>query len=182
MVAEAAMSSRDTILDALKDVEGPPLSEPLHVPTEGDTEARFAREIAALGAEIVSADRLAELKGASVFADDDVPAEYYAGLTPTASVWEAEIGMTLADLGVAETGSLVLSAGPKRHRLASLAPPHHIALLPRANLVQTLDEAMMRLGPRTGVFITGPSRTADIEGVLVRGIHGPGKLWVLLTD
>jgi L-lactate dehydrogenase complex protein LldG len=70
-----------------------------------------------------------------------------------------------------------VSAANGRSRLASLAPPVHIALV--EDIVGTLDEAIARIDGRTHVVITGTSRTADIEGVLVRGVHGPRKLFVV---
>ncbi len=176
------MSSRDSILDSLTDLEGG-LPTPFAAPAvSGDLVAVFTGSLTGLGAEMVSREQLTELAGKTVFADADVPVELLSGLVPTESVWDAEVGITFADFGVAETGSLVLSAGPGRHRLASLAPPLHVAVLSRKNILANLEEAIARLGVRTSVVITGPSRTADIEGVLVRGIHGPGRVLVLLTD
>jgi L-lactate dehydrogenase complex protein LldG len=177
------MSDRSKVMDALTDRSGGELPPPWPGPlVEGDLVARFSAELAPLGAEVVTAERLAELAGMSVFADADVPAEYVKGLVRTEDVWSAEVGMTLADYGIADTGSLVLNAGPCRHRLASRAPPHHVAVLARAKILTASEAAIAALTDRTTVFITGPSRTADIEGVIVRGIHGPRRLWVLITD
>ena len=96
------------------------------------------------------------------------------------SIWDAEVGVTMADLAVAETGSLLLATGPGRPRMVSLSPKIHVVLVPRERIVGTLAEAFARLSDRTSVLITGPSRTADIEGVLVRGVHGPGEIHVVV--
>ena len=135
-----------------------------------------------LGAEAVTIDRLPELAGQTVFTDADVPPEFLKGLVPTADVWAADVGITLVDYAIADTGSLVLNAGQGRYRLASLAPPHHVAIVSRARILPTSEAAVATLGSRTTVFVTGPSRTADIEGVIVRGIHGPRRLWVVISD
>lgn len=94
-------------------------------------------------------------------------------------VWEAEVGISTADIAVAETGSLILATSASRTRLISLCPPMHVAIVPRDRIVATLAEAFSTLSDRTTVMITGPSRTADIEGVLVRGVHGPGQIMVV---
>lgn len=94
-------------------------------------------------------------------------------------IWQAEVGVTTADLAIAETGSLLLSTGPGRPRMLSLAPMMHVVIMPKERIVATLAEAFARLSDRTTVMITGPSRTADIEGVLVRGVHGPGDILVV---
>ncbi|MBS1713310.1 MAG: lactate utilization protein [Armatimonadetes bacterium] len=107
----------------------------------------------------------------------DVPAE--AGPFEPAGPWEADLGITAALVAVAESGSLLVTGG---RRLGSLAPPVHVATVPRAAIVGTLDEAIERTGHQTSVLVTGPSRTADIEGVLVRGVHGPREVFVLVTD
>lgn len=94
--------------------------------------------------------------------------------------WTSPVGITWADLAIAETATVMLSAGLDRPRLASLAPPIHIVLVRESDIVPHLEDAMDRFGAgRTSVLITGPSRTADIEGVLVRGVHGPGQLIVV---
>lgn len=139
----------------------------------------FALRLEALGGRVATMEEAIELSNGKVCwrdKDCEVP-----GLTEwsASSPWEAEIGFTKGDLAVAETGSIVLSAGPGRARLASLASVHHIALVPLGSVVQSMEEAFERMSRRTSVIITGPSRTADIEGVLVRGIHGPRDLWVV---
>jgi len=95
------------------------------------------------------------------------------------SVWEAEVGVTIADMAIAETGSILMSTGPGKPRLTSLTPILHVAIVPRIRIVATMAEAFSRLSDRTTVMVTGPSRTADIEGILVRGVHGPGDVVVI---
>jgi L-lactate dehydrogenase complex protein LldG len=98
--------------------------------------------------------------------------------------------LTGADAAVAESGSFALVNGPGRGRLASLLPPLHVALLPAARIVRSLPEAMDLLmshfgpalfGERSNlVFVTGPSRTADIELSLTLGVHGPREVHVVV--
>ncbi len=98
----------------------------------------------------------------------------------------AAFGITSADWALADTGSLVLLASREEARLISLLPPAHVAVVPRAKILTGLDELLSIL-PRPAeasssmVLITGPSRTADIEQILVRGVHGPGEIHVILV-
>lgn len=99
----------------------------------------------------------------------------------------AALGVTEADLGVAETGSLYQDATSLALRLASMLPPVHVAVLPTDRIVATLEEALpyiMSRGqpPAYAAFITGPSRTADIERVLTIGVHGPAEVHILCVD
>ena len=79
-----------------------------------------------------------------------------------------------------------MMASPADARLISLLPPAHIAVLPAERILSGLDE-LFTLDPRPAdhtsstVFITGPSRTADIEQLLVRGVHGPGEIHVVVV-
>jgi L-lactate dehydrogenase complex protein LldG len=104
----------------------------------------------------------------------------------------ANVGITGVDFALAETGSLVVTSWTEGAQLASLAPPVHVALYRASQLVATLDEALERLRVacasreaawgRSVVFITGTSRTADIEQILIRGVHGPGEVHVILVE
>ena len=99
----------------------------------------------------------------------------------------ADLGVTGALLGVASSGSILTAAGPASSRLASLLPPAHLAILPAERLVPGFEELFAALGDHiegasSAVLITGPSRTADIEMVLVRGVHGPRHVHVLLVE
>jgi L-lactate dehydrogenase complex protein LldG len=97
-----------------------------------------------------------------------------------------DVGITSADYALADTGTLVMLAGPHEARLVSLLPPAHIAVVPRDRILTGLDELFSVL-PRPAeqtssmVLITGPSRTADIEQILVRGVHGPGQITVVIV-
>ncbi len=97
----------------------------------------------------------------------------------------ADAGITEAQWGIAETGTLVLASGAERHRLTSLVPPIHIALVPASRIVATMPSVLKQLTGSDGrhqavTFITGPSRTADIELTLVVGVHGPKELHVIV--
>jgi L-lactate dehydrogenase complex protein LldG len=99
----------------------------------------------------------------------------------------ADFGITTADFALADTGTLVMLASPQDARLISLLPPAHIAVVPAARLLSGLDELFSLLpdpARQTSslVLITGPSRTGDIEQILVRGVHGPGKITVIIVE
>ena len=98
----------------------------------------------------------------------------------------AGCGITGADYALADTGSLVMLSSGQEARMISLLPPVHIALVSCGRLLTGLDELLAILpqpAERTSsmVLITGPSRTADIEQILVRGVHGPGEIHVVLV-
>jgi L-lactate dehydrogenase complex protein LldG len=84
-------------------------------------------------------------------------------------------GITLARGAIAETGSLVIDDASTSHRLGALAPWIHIAVLRPSDLWRNVPEAIGKLGNDPNViWITGPSKTADVEGILIEGVHGPG--------
>lgn len=92
-----------------------------------------------------------------------------------ARVDEYAFGVTRATAGIAESGSLLITGDDTASRLGALAPWIHIAVLERANIVRTIPDAIALLGPQTNaLFVTGPSKTADVEGILIKGVHGPG--------
>ena len=100
---------------------------------------------------------------------------------------KADIGITSADYVLAETGTLVMLSSGHEERLVSLLPPVHMAIVPRSRILANLDE-LLTLLPKPAeqtssmVLITGPSRTADIEQILVRGVHGPGEIYTVIVE
>jgi L-lactate dehydrogenase complex protein LldG len=103
--------------------------------------------------------------------------------------FDCDIGITGAQWGAAETGTLVLESDLERNRIASLVPPVHVALLPSGRVRQNLGEVFQALDAlgrdglsRTVTFITGPSRTSDIELTLAIGVHGPAVLYVIIIE
>jgi L-lactate dehydrogenase complex protein LldG len=98
----------------------------------------------------------------------------------------ADVGITSADYALSDTGTLVMISSPAEARLVSLLPMMHLAIVPRERVLTGLDE-LYTLLPRPAdqtssmVLITGPSRTADIEQILVRGVHGPGQIGVIIV-
>lgn len=161
-------------------------------PAPGDPWAQFVAMAESVQVEFAEA---LDLRGQSWIADEDArdialslvsSGRLWLDLErEVGSPWDAQVGLTLADRAVAETGSLVIGAAPGRRRLNSLAPERHVALLHPKNVVPTLESLWTDDPPlydRTTVLITGPSRTADIEGVLVHGVHGPRSVTVLRLD
>ena len=104
-----------------------------------------------------------------------------------ADLFKYDVGVTGAQAGIAETGTLVLDSSVERNRLVSLVPPIHIAILDASRIYQTLGETLAALQSGEEVspaitFITGPSRTADIELTLAIGVHGPQQLYVIINQ
>ena len=109
-------------------------------------------------------------------------------ITPgTKDLFCYDIGITTAQAAIAETGTLVLESDREKHRLTSLLPPVHVAVIDSQMISATLGDGIRRLrrnseASRAITFITGPSRTADIELTLTVGVHGPKELYVIINE
>ncbi len=100
---------------------------------------------------------------------------------------EDAVGVTGAFAGVAETGTLMLLSGPEHPSTLNFLPDTHVVVLPAARIVGTYEDGLARLRargpmPRTLNFVTGPSRTADIEQTIQLGAHGPRRLHIVIVD
>ena len=99
---------------------------------------------------------------------------------------KAQAGITGADFAVAESGTIGLIHNKNQPRLISLAPVHHIAILPLDRLVPVYENVtetlygQRQIAPNHFTFITGPSMTGDIQAKLFKGMHGPKKLEIIL--
>ncbi|GAB7388768.1 lactate utilization protein [Bacillaceae bacterium] len=99
----------------------------------------------------------------------------------------ADIGIVLADYAVAHTGSVVAMSGPGKGRAVSLLPTAFVALVKAENVKTKLGDVMRELSgmndrlPAGVHFISGPSRSADIENDLTIGVHGPGIVYALVV-
>jgi L-lactate dehydrogenase complex protein LldG len=96
---------------------------------------------------------------------------------------KADAGLVVADFAIAHTGTVVLVSGKMRGRSVSLLPPAMVVLVRAEDVVTRMGEALTGLKKRyeakwpSGIhFVTGPSRSADIENDLTIGVHGPGKV------
>jgi len=102
-------------------------------------------------------------------------------------IFDFDVGITRAQAAIAETGTLVLDSSRERNRLVSVVPPVHIAIVSASRIYATLADvlAMLQDGRELSpaiTFITGPSRTADIELTLTIGVHGPQQLYVIIDE
>ncbi len=100
-----------------------------------------------------------------------------------ARVDDYAFGITAAAGAIAETGTLVLTDRGTSSRLGALAPWLHVAVLQRAQIFPDITAAVAALPADPNViWVTGPSKTADVEGILIEGVHGPGVQVALLVD
>lgn len=101
---------------------------------------------------------------------------------------ESRVAVSVAEMGMAETGTLVLYSGPASPTRLALLPEFHIVVLSVSNVVDYMEEVWQRMRergdfpPRSVNFITGPSRTADVEQTIQLGAHGPRALHLILVD
>jgi L-lactate dehydrogenase complex protein LldG len=99
-----------------------------------------------------------------------------------------DIGLTMVDFGIAETGTLVIDSSSEEVRLATMISEVHVAVLPKKRIraeafeIEADLRQLMGTAPNYAAFITGASRTADIERVLALGVHGPLELHILLLE
>ena len=164
---------------------------------------RFSAELTAVGGEIhrVAGDEQAaetirtilgeiEAKSVAVSDLDLLKNSDIGGIGQIAGpsrdvLFGVDAGISSAQLAIAETGTLVMRSSMERHRLVSLVPPVHICILNavdiRPSMIDVLEEMSNQIDPAI-TFITGPSRTSDIELTLAIGVHGPKRLIVVLID
>ncbi|HET6890745.1 MAG TPA: lactate utilization protein [Pyrinomonadaceae bacterium] len=102
-----------------------------------------------------------------------------------AGIFGYDVGVSAAQYAIADTGTLVLESDAEKHRLVSLVPPVHIAVIESDKICLTIAEALAKVNKGSDLspavtMITGPSRTADIELTLTIGVHGPQELYVIV--
>lgn len=140
--------------------------------------------------EIIAHDHpdLQQLELAPLFADVQIPFHLASGdgAEIQKNTRNSFIGITAADWGVAESATLIQLTADGRPRSTSLVPSVHIGVLPINRLLATLEQAYGMLMntplPDSFVFISGPSKTADIEAHMVHGAHGPREMHTILVD
>ena len=98
-----------------------------------------------------------------------------------------DVGITIADCALADTGTLIQSSPIKTPRTLSLVPPIHICILDVRTIYENMQAALMSEAynkhmPSNLIFISGPSKTADIQQTLAYGAHGPRELIVILME
>ncbi len=192
-----AASARDAMTHAPSDHAAPEPRVP--IPEPRDVVVRFTTQLDGVGAqwtlvrgEVEAARALRRIlsdAGARRVAGSDAP--LVARLLPERltrltrdELFTCDAGVTTAQWGIAETGTLVLESAREGSRLASLVPPMHVALLSTSRICASLADALARMDVASHAItlITGPSRTSDIELTLVVGVHGPQVVHILLLE
>jgi L-lactate dehydrogenase complex protein LldG len=163
----------------------------------GDPMAEFAERLRAVGGEVVAdAAALAELLRARGWTRGYCDPVLWPGLAAhfggdfsvetafdQARVDDYQFGITRGSGAIAETGTIILADASTSSRLGALAPWAHAAVISRRDLHSDLAQAVAALGSDPNVvWCTGPSKTADVEGILIEGVHGPGAQIALFVD
>lgn len=197
------MSSRASILNSIRShlAASPPqdpvqsVFSPVSTPQTTSVVELFKQNVEAVDGHCIIVQGEEELtrilkkfRGRIAVSDAPVLAGLAAGVAPDArDIFEFDVGITTAQAAIAETGTLVLDAARERHRFASLVPPVHVAIVDAASIFRTLGEALAFIHQDGNIspavtFVTGPSRTADIELTLAIGVHGPQELYVIVNE
>jgi L-lactate dehydrogenase complex protein LldG len=172
-------------------------------PLASDLVRCFGEQAARLSSDVARAETVAEIPGvvAQYLRQHELPKQgvCWPALAPYG--WQSAgielqargargndmLGITGAFVGIAETGTLMLLSGPDTPATVSLLPETHIAVLGAERIVATMEQAWDRLRlergslPRAVNFISGPSRTADIEQTVTLGAHGPYRVLIIIV-
>lgn len=193
------MSSRDDILRAVGTNKPPPVPLP-EIPTfdapAGDLTPLFADAVRSIGGQVEEVGAIEEV--ASILADRYPDVAVIASLCPEIDgtvaldairdphdLADLEVLVCKGQIGVAENGAIWLPESALGHRAAPFITQHLAVVLDKQQVVWNMHDAYARVrvdAEGFGVFIAGPSKTADIEQALVIGAHGPRSLTVLLVD
>lgn len=168
----------------------------------GDLVARFRDKAQSLASTVEQVDDYAAVPArvAAYLADLGLPAQAVTALDVAGLDWAAAglawrsgvavdadpVGISGCFCAIAETGTLMLLSGAATPASVSLLPETHIALVPAARIVATMEDAFALLRtergalPRAVNFVSGPSRTGDIEQTIVLGAHGPCRVHLIV--
>ena len=172
-------------------------------PLEGDLIVRFGDRARNLASDVAQVHSVTEIPAlvARYLSDRQLPMQgvCWPALAPygwssagielqtRAARGDDLVGVTGAFVGIAETGTLMLLSGPETPATVSLLPETHIAVLESGRIVATMEQAWDRLRvergtlPRAVNFVSGPSRTADIEQTVTLGAHGPYRVLIIIV-
>jgi L-lactate dehydrogenase complex protein LldG len=190
------MTTREAFLSKIRAAQPasrPRPDVPLFPTPEGDLKARFTTALTAMGGVCVDAASVNDVNAliASRFAEAKVIASAVPGVDGTrplapdtvpASLQDVDVGVVRGRFGVAETGSVWFSEQEYVVNSVGYLSQHLVVLLDPALLVEGLQQVYRRpdfKSARYAVLVTGPSATADIEGVLIRGAQGVRSLTVV---
>ncbi len=167
---------------------------------DGQAVIAFVARLKAAGVTVAEAAHVSEIPklAADYLRANNLPARLRMGSDPDLAglPWQIdvlhgraegsdEVSLSKAFAGVAETGTLVLTSGPDNPTTLNFLPETHIVVLRGADVVGGYEDVWDRLRkgpmPRTVNWVSGPSRTADIEQTIVMGAHGPRRLHVILA-
>ena len=201
------MSAREQIFAGIKSALAPlPHREPCPVVPHGvadpqwlagelDDAALFTKRATAAGTTVFASagdclSWLFENRAAKVYVPDslrDVTAKFDGMVElvheySRAQVDEIDAALTPAAGAIAESGSIILTDESTPDRLAALAPWTHIAVVRRETIFRSVADALAAMPDDPNIiWVTGPSKTADVEGILIQGVHGPGVQGCLLV-
>jgi L-lactate dehydrogenase complex protein LldG len=167
--------------------------------------ALFVEMASAANAAITRLDHLSDVPGAvaALLAQENLPAQIVASPALQELPWgdrpvltvrfdraqgSDHVAVTPAFAAIAETGTLMLVSGPDTPSTLNFLPDSHVVVLKASDVVGPYEDALDRLRarndgmPRTINFVTGPSRTGDIEQTIQLGAHGPRRLHILLVE
>ncbi|WP_250440024.1 LUD domain-containing protein [Caballeronia sp. AZ1_KS37] len=190
------MTTREAFLSKIRAAQPasrPRPDVPVFPSPEGELKARFTSALTAMGGTCVEAASLEDVNAliAARFADAKVIASAVPGVDGTrplssdtvpASLQDVDVGIVRGRFGVAETGSVWFSEEEYVVNAIGYLSQHLVVLLDAAQLVEGLQQVYRRddfKSARYAVLVTGPSATADIEGVLIRGAQGVRSLTVV---
>lgn len=211
MTDRAAMSPRDAVLERIRaaladrpDAAAIPRDYETALPGSVDLTTRFVERVDDYRATVertsveelpqVIASTLAAHAARRIAAPSGVPDGWFAATDAERVADEPPLSHAELDgldgtitgcaVAIAETGTIVLDAGPEQgRRVLSLLPDLHVCVVRLDQVVGTVPEALARLDPRRPqTWISGPSATSDIELQRVEGVHGPRRLAVILVD
>jgi L-lactate dehydrogenase complex protein LldG len=201
------VSAREQIFAGIKSALAPlPHREPCPVVPHGvadpqwlagevDDAALFTKRATAAGTTVFASagdclSWLFEHRAAKVYVPDslrDVTAKFDGMVElvheySRAQVDEIDAALTPAAGAIAESGSIILTDESTPDRLAALAPWTHIAVVRRETIFRSVADALAAMPDDPNIiWVTGPSKTADVEGILIQGVHGPGVQGCLLV-
>ena len=196
------MSSRDHILGRLRGTSRPevPLPDPrVQAIQYPDPVEQFSQSLAGVGGKCVPLRSLADLPSALAQEPFFTTAKKICSCLPNGELGnvslddiadphdleDIDVAIVPAEFAVAENGAVWLTDQNLKHRVILFINQHLVMVVPRREIVHTMQEAYQRIsfeGPGFSLFLSGPSKTADIEQSLVIGAHGPRSLTLYLVD